>query len=151
MIAHFPLRVLRIADRVRVVGMAEDGASFLDVYRELVSEGEEPKEAYAITTRVFEEESWKAAHRSAKDACYLSGLVRVYNHLRGAIDGDPAHSRGCFVCWAHRPRRRGRASRIVRSRSSRFAATTAGWVTEREELAAYFAFTSFLSEIDLKS
>jgi hypothetical protein len=47
-------RLRRLALRVRTVAMAEDGASFLDVYRFLVKdEGLAPKSAYLDAARVF--------------------------------------------------------------------------------------------------
>ncbi|MBP9112814.1 MAG: DUF1704 domain-containing protein [Polyangiaceae bacterium] len=144
-------RLLRIADRVRVVGMAEDGASFLDVYRELVSEGEEPKEAYAITTRVFRGGVLEGGAPFTKDACYLSGLVRVYNHLRGAIDGDPAHSVDALFVGRIALEDADVLPGLFEAGLLDSPLRLPGWVTRREELAAYFAFTSFLSEIDLKS
>jgi uncharacterized protein (TIGR02421 family) len=141
-------RLRRIARRVVLVSMAEAGADFMQVYRWLVEQGELPKDAYADASRIFRGGVLTGGAPFTKDACYLSGLVRVYNALRGAVraaDSAPVLDLlSGRVCLEDAPllaelRCEGKllAPRFLPS-----------WAREWDTLAAYFAFTSFLNEID---
>jgi uncharacterized protein (TIGR02421 family) len=63
----YPRRARRLNDRVLAVDKAEDGASFLDVFRGGVLEGGAP---------------------FTKDACYCKGIVLNYAFIRSAIQHD---------------------------------------------------------------
>lgn len=142
-------RLARIATRVELVGMAEDGASFLDVYRHLVARESDPHEAYLDTQRIFRGGDVAGGAPFTKDACYLAGLVDVYNFLRvavrararavgealviGRIDLEDLDA----ILWL---RREG-----VLSAPKLFPK----WLVRWDALLSYFAFTSFLNEIDL--
>lgn len=143
-------RLRRLALRVRMVSMAEDGASFLDVYRFLVNEeGLTPKGAYLDTARIFRGGPPEGGGPFTKDAVYVAGLLHVYSFLqafvregfrdetemlvagRFALDDMAAlielRALGLLVGPRHRPR----------------------WLREWTTLLPYFAFTSFLDGIDL--
>jgi hypothetical protein len=130
--------------------MAEDGASFLDVYRFLVKdEGLAPKSAYLDAARVFRGGPPEGGGPFTKDAVYVSGLLHVYAFLqtfvregfrdetemlasgRFALEDMAAilelRARGLLVRPRYRPR----------------------WMREWTTLLPYFAFTSFTSGFDL--
>lgn len=143
-------RLRRLALRVKLVGMAEDGASFLDVYGRLVKdEGMQPRDAYLDAARVFRGGPPAGGAPFTKDACYLAGLVHVHAFLAAFVRAGFRDECEMLVCGRfaldditamvelramgllERPRWRPR------------------WLREWGTLLPYFAFASFLDGIDL--
>ena len=142
-------RIERLAVRVKLVDMAEQGASFLDLYRFLVERGSPPRDAYFDAQRICRGGKVEGGAPFTKDACYLSGLLHVYAFLNafvrggfrdetellvsGRIDLEDitalVHLRALGVL--SRPRNRPR------------------WLRNWDTLLPYFAFSSFMSWIDL--
>jgi uncharacterized protein (TIGR02421 family) len=76
-------RLRTLAARVIAVHMLVDGASFVDVFRELhQGYGFQQEAAFTMTTRVFR------GGGLTKDAVYLRGLVRILDYLgnRGNLE-----------------------------------------------------------------
>jgi uncharacterized protein (TIGR02421 family) len=79
-------RLRRLALRVKLVAMAEDGASFLDVFRVLtIDEGLEKRDAYLDAARIFRGGPPAGGGPFTKDACYLAGLVHVHAFLAAFV------------------------------------------------------------------
>jgi len=79
-----PARLRRVTDRIRAIGMAEQGASFLEVFRRLRDEGRGEDEAYATCARVFRG-STPDGGPFTKDLSYSKGFVLIYNFIRLAV------------------------------------------------------------------
>jgi uncharacterized protein (TIGR02421 family) len=145
-------RLERLATRVLTVGMAEDGASFLDVYRLLLEKGYLKHDAFLDAARVFRGGLVEGGAAFTKDACYLAGLLHVYAFLAAFVRGGfrdevelllvgrvaledllaliELRAMGLLERPKHRPR----------------------WLEKWSTLLPYFAFASFLEkEIDLAS
>lgn len=145
-------RFLRLAVRVKTVGMAEDGASFLDIYRYLEGRGYTRHDAFLDAARVFRGGLPAGGAVFTKDACYLGGLLHVYAFLAAFVRGGfrdevelllvgrialedlmalmELRAMGLLSRPRHRPR----------------------WLERWTTLLPYFAFASFLEkEIDLSS
>lgn len=144
-------RVERLALRVKLVDMAEQGASFLDLYRFLVERGASPREAYLDAQRICRGGVVEGGAPFTKDACYLAGLMHVVAFLNvfvragfrdetellvaGRIDLDDItalvklRGLGLISRPKHRPR----------------------WLRRWDTLLPYFAFSSFLQWIDLSA
>jgi len=142
-------RVERLAVRVALVDMAEQGASFLDLYRHLVERGSGERDAYFDAQRIVRGGLVEGGAPFTKDACYLSGLLHVYAFLNvfvrggfrdetellvaGRIDLDDVaalvklRALGILARPRHRPR----------------------WLRSWDTLLPYFAFSSFMTWIDL--
>ena len=143
-------RLERLATRVKTVGMAEDGASFLDVYRYLLSKEYGRHDAFLDAARVFRGGLCEGGAAFTKDACYLAGLLHVYAFLAAFVRGGfrdevellmvgrvalddlvalmELRAMGLLERPKHRPR----------------------WLERWNTLLPYFAFASFLEkEIDL--
>jgi uncharacterized protein (TIGR02421 family) len=142
-------RLERLAVRVKMVEMAEDGASFLDLYRWLVERGVEERDAFLDVARICRGGLIEGGAPFTKDACYLAGLLHVYAVLstfvragfrdevemlvvgRIALDDVVAlvelRTMGLLTRPKYRPT----------------------WLTRWSPLLSYFAFTSFMNEIDL--
>jgi len=141
-------RLRRLVERVRMVAMAEDGASFLDVYRHLIDLGAEPREAYLDTARIFRGGIVQGGAPFTKDAAYLAGLAEVYNFLRlTLVDGSRQIAEVLIS---------GRLALddVELLLSLRDDGLVDGpkfmprWLARWEALLPYFAFTSFLNELD---
>ncbi len=145
-------RLERLATRVKTVAMAEDGASFLDVYRVLAGLGYAKHDAFLDAARVFRGGLCEGGSAFTKDACYLAGLLHVYAFLAAFVRGGfrdevelllvgrvalddllaliELRALGILERPRHRPR----------------------WLERWNTLLPYFAFASFLEkEIDLSS
>lgn len=79
-----PARLRRIADRIRAIQYAEEGATFLDIFHMFASEGRTAQEAYTATARVFRG-SLPELGPFTKDLSYSKGFILVYNFIRLAV------------------------------------------------------------------
>lgn len=143
-------RLRRLVERVRLVAMAEDGATFLDLYRHLVDGGRPERSAYLDASRICRGGLCTGGAPFTKDAAYLAGFVEVYDFLRLAVTHDRPEVAEVLVS--------GRFSlddveSLVELRKSGILAPPEylpSWVRRRDDLLTHFAFTSFLAEIDLR-
>ncbi len=141
-------RLRRLVERVNMVAMAEDGASFLDVYRYLLDLGVGPREAYLDATRIFRGGVVAGGAPFTKDAAYLAGLAEVYNFLKVTLAEDARHVAEVLV-----------SGRLALDDVDLLLALreeglllppvhVPKWLAHWDGLLPYFAFTSFLDEID---
>jgi maleylacetoacetate isomerase len=142
-------RLLRLAERVRLIAMAEDGASFLDLYRHLRSTGLAEREAWFDAQRICRGGVPSGGAPFTKDACYLAGLFDVYSFLRAALRAQAPVLGEALVCgrialedvdallWLRAEGVLGPPKMLPR------------WVERFDALVSYFAFTSFLSEVEV--
>jgi uncharacterized protein (TIGR02421 family) len=86
-LASHPGRIRRLTNRVAAVAMAEDGATFLDVFRFFVQEGCAPKDSYQQTLRVFRGSLPAGCGPFTKDLCYSHGFRLIHDFLRSTING----------------------------------------------------------------
>ena len=142
-------RLQRLVERVRMVAMAEEGASFLDVYRHLLGLGSEPREAYLDATRIFRGGLVAGGGPFTKDAAYLAGLAEVYNFLRLTL-ADSSRAIAEVLVSGRLALEDVELLLSLRDEglveAPRFLP---GWLARWEALLPYFAFTSFLNELDL--
>ncbi|MBK6465197.1 MAG: DUF1704 domain-containing protein [Myxococcales bacterium] len=143
-------RLRRLALRVKVVAMAEDGADFLEVYRYLERfEGLAPRDAFLDASRVFRGGDVRGRSVFTKDTVYISGLMRVYAFLSVFVRGGFRDE--CELVMAGRIDlddvlalvRLDRMGLVVRPK------LLPKWLREWDTLLPYFAFMSFVAGIDL--
>ncbi|MEM7094631.1 MAG: flavohemoglobin expression-modulating QEGLA motif protein [Actinomycetota bacterium] len=79
-----PTRLRKISRRMEAIGMAADGATFLDVYRWMLDEGLDEDDAWVSTVRVFRG-STPTGPPFTKDLVYSRGFLEVYNVIRLAV------------------------------------------------------------------
>lgn len=82
--SSYPGRVRRLTNRINAVGMAEDGANFLDVYQFYREQGLSESDSYQSTVRVFRG-SLPDAGPYTKDISYSKGFILIYNFMRLAV------------------------------------------------------------------
>jgi uncharacterized protein (TIGR02421 family) len=79
-----PARLLRIADRIDAIALANSGATFVDVFEHFRTSGMDEDECYQLTMRVFRG-STPTGLPFTKDLGYGKGLVLTYAYMRIAI------------------------------------------------------------------
>jgi uncharacterized protein (TIGR02421 family) len=142
-------RLRRLVERVNMVGMAEDGASFLDVYRHLIDLGVEPRDAYLDTVRIFRGGVVEGGAPFTKDAAYLSGLAEIYNFLRVTLAEGARHVAEVMVSGRLALEDIALLLDLRREGLLEPPRHVPRWLEQWDSLLPYFAFTSFLNEIDL--
>lgn len=80
----FPARLKKLANRIRAIELAEEGATFIDIFNFFREEGYDEDTAYAFTTRVFRG-SLPTYGPFTKDLSYTKGFVTVYNFIQLAV------------------------------------------------------------------
>lgn len=142
-------RVRRLADRTLAIAMAEEGASFLDLYRFFLEREGDPALAFDGARRVCRGGLLEGGAPFTKDVCYLDGLLRVTNFLRIAlVKGQSRFARLLFagklaaddVPLFDRLMAEGLVS------EPRFLPT---WARDLSYLTAYMGYAAFLGESDL--
>ena len=78
-------RVRRLCERTLAIHLAEEGASFVDVYRFYRDRGSDEHTAFDCARRVMRGGLVEGGAPFTKDCCYLDGLLRVTNFLRIAL------------------------------------------------------------------
>ncbi|MCS6900307.1 MAG: DUF1704 domain-containing protein, partial [Myxococcales bacterium] len=120
------------------------------VYRHLINLGAEPREAYLDTVRIFRGGLVEGGAPFTKDAAYLAGLAEIYNFLRLSLVDGAYHVAEVLVS--------GRLA--LEDVEVLLALREEGllkppcflprWLARWEALLPYFAFTSFLNELDFR-
>ncbi|MEM9072042.1 MAG: tyrosine/phenylalanine carboxypeptidase domain-containing protein [Myxococcota bacterium] len=143
-------RLRRIALRIRAIGLAEDGANFVELFTHLVEAGETPSEAVRSTMRIFRGGNVEGRYPFTKDVVYLKGLFAVHTFLRKAIaDHRPELVERLFV---------GRLTLSdTLSLEDEFGSLintpryTPRWAAELPSLSAFLAFSVLVDQVDLAS
>ena len=142
-------RLERLAVRVKLVDMAEEGASFLDLHRYLVARGAAPRDAYFDAVRICRGGLVEGGAPFTKDACYLAGLLQVYAFLAVFVRAGFRDEIEMLVCGrialediAALVELRGHG---LLSRPRHRPTWLANWGT----LLPYFAFASFIESVGL--
>jgi len=76
-----PTRLRKISRRMQAIAMAQDGATFIDVYRWMLERGLDADDAWTSSMRVFRG-STPTLGPFTKDLVYGRGFVEVYNVIR---------------------------------------------------------------------
>lgn len=84
--SSYPQRARKVSDRVVAVDIAEQGASFIEVYQYFLQRGLSERESYRITQRVFRGGTLEGGSVFTKDLSYLRGFVENVNFIRSAIN-----------------------------------------------------------------
>lgn len=80
----YPARLKKLANRIRAVALAEDGATFLDIFEFYRTEGYDADDCYNQAGRVFRG-SLPTLGPFTKDISYCKGFVNVYNFIQLAV------------------------------------------------------------------
>ena len=142
-------RMKRIVERVRLVAIAEDGATFLDLYRHLIDLGASERDAYLDAQRICRGGMVEGRAPFTKDASYLAGFVEVFSFLQVAVRGGAREAVEMLACGRIAIDDLAVLLELKRRGILRPAKYTPRWLDAWDGLLPFFAFASFLHEIDL--
>lgn len=142
-------RMRRIVRRVQLIAQAEEGASFLDLFRSLRETGATDRDAYLDAQRICRGGLVEGGAPFTKDSAYLAGFTEVFNFLQVAVRGG---AREAFELLA--------VGRIALDDLATLHELreigvleppkyVPRWISRWKGLLPFFAFASFLQEIDL--
>lgn len=142
-------RLRRLTDRILAIKMAEDGASFLDLYAYFLEHGHAPPAAFDCARRVCRGGLVTGGAPFTKDVVYLDGLVRVSNFLRVAI----THGHFDFVEVLFSGKLE-LADVPILAQLRRAGALAPprylpAWARDLRFLTAYMSYSAFLNQTDL--
>jgi uncharacterized protein (TIGR02421 family) len=146
-----PARMQRLAMRVKLVAAAEDGASFIDLYRMLIEHGSLPRDAYLDAQRVCRGGRVEGGAPFTKDSCYLAGMVEVYSFLSAFARGG--HRDELAMLLAGRCAIDDLDALVVLRREGLLDPPkfVPPWFANWRGLLPYFAFASFFNGLSLSS
>jgi uncharacterized protein (TIGR02421 family) len=82
--ASHPARLRRVTNRIHGVSMAEEGATFRDVFQFFKGQGNSDDESFGNSMRVFRG-STPDGGPFTKDISYSKGFILIYNYIRLAV------------------------------------------------------------------
>jgi len=142
-------RVRRLCDRTLAIHAAEEGASFLDLYRFFLGRGNDEHTSFDCARRVVRGGLVEGGAPFTKDGCYLDGFLRVTNFLRIALTkGQSQLVRLLFV---------GKLAvddvalfdRLAREGMLAEPIYLPAWAKDLSYLTAFMSYTAFLGRSDL--
>lgn len=80
-----PGRIQKLTDRIETIRLAEEGADFLECFRNLTDQGREGHTAYQTVYRAFRGSLPSGAGPFTKDVSYSRGFILIYNFVRLAV------------------------------------------------------------------
>ena len=142
-------RVRRLCERTFAIDRAEDGASFLDLYRFYRERGHDEHTSFDCARRVVRGGLVEGGAPFTKDGCYLDGFLRVTNFLRLALTkGQSQLVRLLFV---------GKVAvddvplfeRLAKEGILAEPIHLPAWARDLSFLTAFMSYTTFLGRSDL--
>lgn len=143
-----PARLRRVTDRAHAIRLAEEGASFREVFAALLESGRSQENAYTTCVRTFRGSAPECGPFT-KDLSYTRGFVEIYNFMQIAV-------------------RRGRLDRLPLLFAGKLTLDDLGALADLRDqgvvspprhlpppladlsgLAAWLAFATFLNRLDL--
>jgi uncharacterized protein (TIGR02421 family) len=143
-----PARLRRVTDRIRAIRLAEDGATFLDVFRRLRDEGRSDDEAYATCVRVFRG-STPTGGPFSKDLAYSKGFVLIYNFIRLAVRRGRLDRIPLLFCGKLMLDEVGTLAELVQTGLVVRPRFLPPFLADMSALTAWMAYSNFLNRLNL--
>jgi uncharacterized protein (TIGR02421 family) len=135
---------------VRMVAAAEEGASFLDLYRMRRDQGLPERNAFSSAQRVCRGGLVEGGAPFTKDAAYLAGFMEVYSFLQLAARGGAYDVAVLLVAGRIALEDLAVLYELRRREILKPPTHVPRWLAAWDRLLPVFAFTSFLGEIDMR-
>lgn len=135
---------------VRMVAAAEEGASFLDLYRMRRDQGLPERNAFSSAQRVCRGGLVEGGAPFTKDAAYLAGFTEVYSFLQLAARGGAYDVAVLLVAGRIALEDLAVLYELRRREILKPPTHVPRWLAAWDRLLPVFAFTSFLGEIDMR-
>lgn len=147
-----PDRLSRLANRIRAIQMAIEGASFLDVYDFFLERtGGDMEQSYENARRVFRGAPLGGGAPFTKDVVYLDGLLRVHNMLRIMVITGRSDCLRLLFCGKLDLEDIPTLCRLANDGLLRPPQFLPPWADDLRFLVTYLAYSAFLNRVDLHS
>lgn len=143
-----PDRLRKVTRRVLAIKMAEEGGTFLDVYRWFVDEGLVPADAWASAVRVFRG-STPEGGPFTKDLVYTRGFLEVYDFMRLAVRRGLLERLPLLFAGKLAVREIGVLAQLVDEGLLEPPSRLPPHVADISALASWMAYSNLLNRIDL--
>jgi uncharacterized protein (TIGR02421 family) len=142
-------RLRRLALRIQALKQALDGADFIECFRIFLEAGQDEREAYKSTQRIFRGGDVRGGVAFTKDSAYLKGLMEAHVLMNVAIrDNRPEVIERLFAGRLAF----GDAILLGPAFESGFLSRphyVPPWAQDTRRLAASLAYSSFMMNVDL--
>jgi uncharacterized protein (TIGR02421 family) len=142
-------RVRRLCERTLAIHMAEEGASFIDIYRYYRERGSDEHVAFECARRIMRGGLVEGGAPFTKDCCYLDGLLRVTNFLRIALTKGQSHLVPLLFVGKLAVDDVPLFARLAREGLLTQPALLPAWAKDLSFLTAFMSYTAFLGRSDL--
>lgn len=142
-------RLRRLTDRILAIRMAEDGATFLDLYRWFLGHDHEPNAAFDCARRVCRGGRVDGGAPFTKDVVYLDGLLRVSNFLRATLTGGHAELVAAMFVGKLDLADVPALAHLLAEGALAPPRYIPAWAGDLRFLTSYMSYSAFLGEVDL--
>lgn len=145
-----PRRLKRLADRTIAIGMAAEGADFIELYNFFRERNDKdaPFEAFESARRVVRGGMVEGGAPFTKDSVYLGGLIEIHTYLRAAIRaGDASLIRLLFIGKLDL-RDLDAAALLLSEGLLSEPLVLPPWAKDLRFLLSYLSYSTFLNQID---
>lgn len=147
-----PDRLTRLANRIRAIQMAIEGAGFLDVYDFFLERTSgDQDQAFENTRRVFRGAPLEGGAPFTKDVVYLDGLLRVHNMLRTMVATGRSDCLRLLFCGKLDLDDLPALCQLANDGLCKAPRFLPPWAEDQRFLVTYLAYSAFLNRVDLES
>lgn len=147
-----PDRLTRLANRIRAIQMAIEGANFLDVYDFFLERtGGDADQSFENTRRVFRGAPLEGGAPFTKDVVYLDGLLRVHNLLRTIVVTGRSDCLRLLFCGKLDLEDLPALCQLANDGLCKAPRFLPPWAEDLRFLVTYLAYSAFLNRVDLAS
>ncbi len=144
----YPARLKKLANRIRAVELAEDGATFLDIFEFFRTEGYDEETCYVLAGRVFRG-SLPTLGPFTKDLSYCKGFVSVYNFILLAVRKGMLNRIPMLFCGKTNLEDIRDISQLVEEKIIIMPTFLPPQISDLNAISAWMCFSSFLNQISM--
>ncbi len=142
-------RMRRLADRVKAIQMAIEGADFLEVYRYFLERTASADQAFENARRVFRGGVITGGAPFTKDVVYLFGLLQVSFAIRAAFAAGRSDVLRLFFCGKLDAMDIPALCELYAMGLLRAPIYLPPWISDPRYLLALLTYSSFMNQVDI--
>ena len=143
------VRLRRVAQRVRALALALDGADFIEVFRSFLETGQSESESYQSAYRCFRGGDVRGKVAFTKDCVYLKGMMEVYAFLATCIRENRPELASALFAGRMTIADAIELAPFFESGVLRGPRFVPSWARDLRTLASAFACNAYFTRIDL--
>lgn len=147
-LVSYPARLKKLANRIRAVELAEQGATFLDIFEFFRVQGYDEDNCYNLSSRVFRG-SLPTLGPFTKDLSYCKGFVSVYNFIQLAVRKGKLDRVALLFCGKTNLEDIRDLAQLVEEGIISMPKYLPPQIKDLNAISAWMCFTSFLNQLSL--